>query len=444
VKQLVRILSWLPVLPAVSTLIPIPRRFIFKKAETPGRSQGYLMQLLLVDSLKGMATLFAPFLALISGLGALLALAIRDVPAVVSGLTAATLLVRHLRRVVAPHDGFQRAFGPDWRSRIRPELYSRLSIHRWRWQTPKPSQVPREQNLPFGIHVETGDPLLCDLWQPPITVSPTGLGIIYLHGSGWHFLDKDFGTRHFFALLASQGHVIMDVAYTLAPRADMQGMLNDVRRSVVWLKEQGPTFGVDPERVVLMGGSSGGHLALLAAYATHYPELLVSDVKSDTTIHAVVSFYGVTDLVALHNQLVHVYGENKSSRPLPTQRLENLLRQTGAIPSYGKLIPIQEAVSGAMGGTPEELPEQYRLFSPLTHVGPHCPPTLILQGGGDMGVIPKYHGRPLYQALVKASVPAVYVEYPSAEHAFDLILPRWNPSAQAATYDVERFLALMV
>jgi hypothetical protein len=36
------------------------------------------------------------------------------------------------------------------------------------------------------------------------------------------------------------------------------------------------------------------------------------------------------------------------------------------------------------------------------------------------------------------------VEFPHSEHAFDLILPQISPAAQAATYDAERFLGLML
>ena len=41
-------------------------------------------------------------------------------------------------------------------------------------------------------------------------------------------------------------------------------------------------------------------------------------------------------------------------------------------------------------------------------------------------------------------MPSVYVEFPQTEHAFDLLPPWHAPAAQAALYDVERFLALMV
>ena len=41
---------------------------------------------------------------------------------------------------------------------------------------------------------------------------------------------KDVGTRRFFRHLAGQGHVVMDVAYTLAPRAQLRAMVADVDR----------------------------------------------------------------------------------------------------------------------------------------------------------------------------------------------------------------------
>ena len=46
-------------------------------------------------------------------------------------------------------------------------------------------------------------------------------------------------------------------------------------------------------------------------------------------------------------------------------------------------------------------------------------------------------------SLRLAGVPVVSVVLPHTEHGFDLMLPAYAPPAQAALYDVERFLALM-
>ncbi|MFQ5857008.1 MAG: hypothetical protein ACE5LU_15450 [Anaerolineae bacterium] len=60
---------------------------------------------------------------------------------------------------------------------------------------------------------------------------------------------------------------------------------------------------------------------------------------------------------------------------------------------------------------------------------------------------PAVHVDPIIAAIgwiCLAGVPVVYHEFPQTEHAFDLVvLPRCSPAAQAALYDVDRFLALM-
>jgi acetyl esterase/lipase len=98
------------------------------------------------------------------------------------------------------------------------------------------------------------------------------------------------------------------------------------------------------------------------------------------------------------------------------------------------------------GGTLNEVPETYRLYSPLTHVGAHCPPTLQICGDNDFA-IDASQGRKLHHALQIANIPSVHVELPDTVHGFDQYLGvsrRIAPAAQVATNDIEQFLALMV
>ena len=78
------------------------------------------------------------------------------------------------------------------------------------------------------------------------------------------YLDKDFGTRSFFRRLASQGHVIMDVAYRLFPETDFMGMVHDAKYAIAWMKANAAVYGVNPDNIVIGGGSAGAHIALLA------------------------------------------------------------------------------------------------------------------------------------------------------------------------------------
>jgi acetyl esterase/lipase len=240
--------------------------------------------------------------------------------------------------------------------------------------------------------------------------------------------------------------VIMDVAYTLAPAADLHAMLADVKRAIAWLKTHGATYGVDPHRIVLMGGSAGGHLALLAAYAAGHPELQPPDVVIDTSVRAVVAYYAPIDLLASYHFFAACYDDLFTRQSWPERELMRLvepwLRRVRYLPPGRPLGSIPGMISGLLGGTPDELPDLYHLGSPIRHVGPHCPPTLLLQGGHDPGGM-RPDALRLHRSLQAAGVKSIYLEYPNTGHGFDLILPHLSPAAQAATYDVERFLALV-
>ncbi len=401
---------------------------------------------------------WAPFLAIAGGVGVLIGLAYGDWMAIWTGLLGVALAVRHTAKVTAQHDGFAQAFGPDWEARIRPDLRARMPRNRYRLVQAKPPIVPGQRDVILETRSEAGEPLLCDIWEPPNDVPRTGLAVIYLHGSLWEAADKDFLTQPLFRRMAGQGHVVMDVAYSLTPKANLHDMMGDVKRAIAWIKAHGAEYGVDPNRIVLMGQSGGGHLALLTAYTPNHPAFQPEGMNADTSVRAVVSLYGVTDLVAFF----HEYGQACPKQPeyssqitddlrprvYDTTALDKFLTRTRAFPPYrhgnmpgGPLLLIY-----LLGGTLNEAPEAYRLGSPITHVGPQCPPTLQLSGDNDF-VIEASHGHRLHEALCAAGITSVYVEFPDTVHGFEQyfgVSRRIAPAAQAATYDIERFLALMV
>lgn len=114
--------------------------------------------------------------------------------------------------------------------------------------------------------------------------------------------------------------------------------------------------------------------------------------------------------------------------------------------SHGDLaskIEFRESMAAMLGGDADQIPEAFQLLSPSSHVGAHCPPTLLLQGSDDVFQLAPAVRR-FHQDLRRAGVPTVLVEFPHTDHAFDLLLPSISPVAQASTYAVERFLALLV
>ena len=402
----------------------------------------------------------AAFVAGIGTLIAVLGLALGSIAAVALGAVAAALSLRYMLRVAAHHDGFERAFGPDWESRFRGEHRGSMLARRWVGRLPDPPEARWERDIAFWRIPGVRRELLCDLWRPPEGTPSSRRAFLYFHGSGWHWLDKDFNTRRLFRHLCAQGHVVMDVAYRLCPEVDAYGMLGDVKRAIAWMKENAGKYDVDPKRVVTGGASAGGHLALLAAYAPDDPELTPDDVKdADLSVAAVVSNYGPVDMRAYCDHAGATLGgggdDGKKDQKQDPMRSGTFSRISTAVLRFlmGDLfdrikdqefpIPHQQMMKNLFGGQPDEIPYRYKLFSPIVHAGPNSPPTLLLQGEHD-SLVPAFACRALYRKLVQSEVPAVHVEYPQTEHAFDVtILSRYSPAGQAALYELERFLALI-
>jgi len=388
---------------------------------------------------KGMMLLFpkliamalSPYWAVVGVVGAVIGWLFNAVWAVPMGGIAAVVMIIYVLRNTRHHDGFEKAFGENWMNEISPEQLNLMVQKRWSWvlSFKDPPEPAVERDLPFRKIPGTDREVLCDIWRP-CGDNISGLAYIYLHGSGWAAGDKDFGTRFFFRHLASQGHTVMDVAYRLIPETDIHGMLGDAKHAVAWLKANAAKYKINPKKIVLGGGSAGGHIALLAGYTPGHPELTPAELKdTDTAVCGLVTYYPTVDLLAGFKK--YNLPEDPPSIPLGTR-----VDPKKAFENAGRLDIL-------LGGFPDEKPDMYQLANPMTHVNKDTPPTLILQGSIDL-LIPINDSRALSLQLQECGVPNVKVIFPWTEHIFDLILPKFSPPAQAALYDVDRFMALLL
>jgi acetyl esterase/lipase len=111
-------------------------------------------------------------------------------------------------------------------------------------------------------------PLLLDLYMPQKS-TPKPL-VIWIHGGGWNRGDSrtsgpiaDYPAT--LAALAARGYVVASVNYRLSGEAHFPAQIQDVKAAVIFLRANAAKYGIDPARVLLWGGSVGGHLAALAA-----------------------------------------------------------------------------------------------------------------------------------------------------------------------------------
>lgn len=401
---------------------------------------------------KFLGAAFSAWIALLGAVGALMGFLTRSWIAFAIGLIAALLSADYVRRVTVRQGiAFARAFGAGWRECIAPKSEANMLGHRWGWLPPSSPEARITRDVAFATIPGSNRPLLCDIWQPQVGVEPSGTAFVYLHGSAWCLMDKDFLTRRSFRHLAAQGHVVMDVAYRLCPETDAVGMAADAKRAIAWLKSHATEFGVDRDRIVLAGGSAGAHIALLAAYSDSDSRLTPDDLRGfDTSVRAVVSYYGVPDLRSYaSHQTVMAGPPGKAERRAhqesePGKFAQFMMRLTiGRTLTASQLPPSPShytIMHDLVGGLPNEVPDMYELASPSCHVNANSPATLLFHGTHDF-IIPVETVRELRSALESHGVPVVYIEYPRTDHAFDIMYPPLlGPAGQAALYDLDRFL----
>ncbi|WP_188487037.1 alpha/beta hydrolase [Williamsia phyllosphaerae] len=226
-----------------------------------------------------------------------------------------------------------------------------------------------------------GTPIHADLYEPT-SPGPHPV-VVFAHGGG--FVAGAPGPTPYNRYLADHGYAVLDVDYRLASDTvhNWNTQVGDVGCALTWVTRNSAAAGLDPDRVVTFGESSGGNLAINAAYLTAAKTLkpTCGTPEELPRIVATVGGYPAVDLTAAYDDS-----------------------------ALGKVTGRQ-----FIGGPPEIYPDRYRFVDAANNLTAQSPPTLIVQGGADHLVLAAPVKR--FADKVKAAgVPARYIELPALDH----------------------------
>ncbi len=263
------------------------------------------------------------------------------------------------------------------RANVEGVVHPARGAARWRGRPiPTPPGVVEELDIVWR------ESSTLDLIRPsrPTAGAPV---VIYAHGGGWTSGDPQHQARDLYHALALDGWVVATVRYPFTPRASVEDQIVTIQDAVEWAGQAW-----SPSRIVLAGGSAGGHLASIAAMTATKPEHRVD---------ACVGIYAVYDMA----------NRNRTRAPWTKIRRE------------------------VMQATVEHAPDRYRAVSPLDQVDQRTPPFLVVHGTHDT-LVPIGEATQFVEALRFARRPVSFVEVYGAQHAFDAFSSRTSRTAAAA------------
>jgi acetyl esterase/lipase len=253
-------------------------------------------------------------------------------------------------------------------------------------------------NVSYDLSPASSAQRRLDIYTPATVPASRLPVVVYVHGGGWFRGDKS-QVGHKAQWLTGLGFVLVSIDYRLAPAVRHPAASEDLALALAWAKEHIAEYGGDPARLYLLGHSSGGHLAALAAtderfLARHQlsPDWLAGVICLDT------NSFALAELVP---------------RLAPEQR------------------QLYVEVFGAGAAT-------WRDASPVEHATPgrRLPPFLLLVAGGGTST---HYQAGLFARRLRATGTAVTLEvFPRETHGS--LNATLGDSTRPATTAVERFL----
>jgi len=242
----------------------------------------------------------------------------------------------------------------------------------------------REKNVVFtSVH---GENIEMDIFVP--TGTKNGLAIVNIINEGFesnHQAMKIHEMARIFETGCRHGYTVFAVRTGSLSTVNAPEMLACVNQGIDWVKQHADQYGVDANRIGMMGASSGGYLACLAA----------ATAEESSSVRAVAVLFPLTDFLNFRGQTVDVREDNKISK-----KVRQFLFPKG----------IDDLTDG-------QIEDRMRQFSPIHQLQKHCPPFLFIHGNADL-IIPIAQSKKMHDALTELGVESEMIVKDGGGHAW--------------------------
>ncbi len=267
-----------------------------------------------------------------------------------------------------------------------------------------PQEVKYSSKIDVLYGRKDGMALTMDVFQPE---KPNGIGVVLLISAGWYSahdkIDSDWLDR--IKQLLKKEETVFAIVHSSMPKYKIPDIQKDIERAVRFIRYNAKKWNIDPEKLGIVGHSSGGHLSLLHAATASDECSNVNDLidRISAKVNAVACFYPPTDFLYFGAKGMNALSNPRFRKFLPA--FVNDVNDTTA------LAIIAEKVS------------------PIKYVTTKMPPTLIITGTEDK-LVPYMQSKLFIDKLNELNLPCKLVLREGKDHGWPDIAEEYKIVAE--------------
>jgi|GEM_PF-4291102 len=235
--------------------------------------------------------------------------------------------------------------------------------------------------------------------------------VVFIHGGGFILGNRTSFPDPLRDALLVAGYNIVSIDHRLAPESKLISIIQDVKDAYVWLRQNGPTYRIDPNHLGVIGCSAGGYLAIaVGALTSAKPRtiVLVSALTDlgyylNATPNGRPSFSRTT---VPYNQV----------RPGPISEGD----EKGRLQLCQFLIDNGWFLYEVLGFHPREESERLKELMMIPKITEHFPPTLVIHARQDE-VIPFSEAQKLVNRLAELNIAHQFHQEEKGHNAYILL-----------------------